>query len=612
MAGPAVLTVADTIARSFLLAAQTRGERPAIREKKFGIWQPTSWRQWLQISKDIAYGLYATGFRPGDVASIIANAVPQWVHADMGILCAGGVSSGIYPTDSPAQVEYLVNDSRTKILFVEDEEQLDKVLSCRMRCPTLERIIVFDMEGLSGFSDPMVLSLAEFTALGRNHTQGNDALWDEMTGSRTASDLAILVYTSGTTGPPKGAMHSNRSVTHQMRHANDLYPSTDAEERLVFLPLCHVAERVGGYYLSIALGSVMNFAESPETVPDNLREVQPTAFLAVPRIWEKFYSGITIALKDATPFQKWVYARALAVGNRMTECRLEGATPPLSLRLANRAAYWLVFRNIRRMLGLDRCRIALTGAAPISPDLIRWYLALGLDMREVYGQTENCGVATMMPAERVKLGSVGKAAPWGEVMICPKGEILIKGDFLFMGYLNQPEKTAETIDAKGWLHTGDVGAIDNEGYVKITDRMKDIIITSGGKNITPSEIENQLKFSPYVSDAVVIGDKRPYLTCLIMIDQENVEKFAQDHDIPFTNYASLCRAGEVQDLIQREVEAVNTQFARVETIKRFYLIERQLTPEDEELTPTMKLKRNFVNKRYAAEIDAMYRERAVA
>ena len=391
-----------------------------------------------------------------------------------------------------------------------------------------------------------------------------------MVGSRSTDDLAILVYTSGTTGPPKGAMHSNRSVTHQMRHANDLFPSTDAEERLVFLPLCHVAERVGGYYISLALGSVMNFAESPETVPDNLREVQPTAFLAVPRVWEKFYSGITIALKDATPFQNWMYRKALAIGNRMTDSRLEGKTPPLPLRLANQVAYWLVFRNIRRMLGLDRCRLAFTGAAPIAPDLIRWYLALGLDMREVYGQTENCGVATLMPTERIKLGSVGKAAPWGEVAISPQGEILIKGDFLFMGYLNQPEKTAETIDAKGWLHTGDVGSIDNEGFVKITDRMKDIIITSGGKNITPSEIENQLKFSPYVSDAVVIGDKRPYLTCLVMIDQENVEKFAQDHDIPFTNYASLCRAAEIQDLIQREIEAVNANFARVETIKKFY------------------------------------------
>ena len=612
MAGRAVLTVGDTIAKSFLLAVETRGDKAAIREKKFGIWQPTSWRQWLSISRDIAYALHAVGFRPGEVASIIANAVPEWVFADMGILCAGGVSSGIYPTDSPAQVEYLVNDSSTKVIFAEDEEQLDKILACRARCPTLQRIVVFDMEGLSGFSDPMVMSLAEFMALGRNAMQGREALWEQMIASRTAGDLAILVYTSGTTGPPKGAMHANRGVTHQMRHANDLFPSTDSEERLVFLPLCHVAERIGGYYVSLALGSVMNFAESPETVPDNLREVQPTAFLAVPRIWEKFYSSVTIALKDATPFQNWMYRKALAIGARMTDCRLDGQTPSLSLRIADRAAYWLVFRNIRRVLGLDRCRLAFTGAAPIAPDLIRWYLALGLDMREVYGQTENCGVATMMPSDRIKLGTVGKSVPWGEVALSREGEILIRGDFLFMGYLNQPERTAETIDAKGWLHTGDVGSIDNEGFVKITDRMKDIIITSGGKNITPSEIENQLKFSPYVSDAIVIGDKRPYLTCLVMIDQENVEKFAQDNDIPFTNYASLCRAAEVQDLIWREIEAVNANFARVETIKKFYLIERQLTPEDEELTPTMKLKRSFVNKRYAIEIDAMYGVRAVA
>lgn len=612
MARPAVLTVADTIAKSFLCAAETRGNRPAIREKKFGIWQPTSWREWLEISKEIAYALHASGFRPGDVASIIANAVPEWVYADMGVLCAGGVSSGIYPTDASSQVEYLVNDSRTRVIFAEDEEQLDKILACRARCASLQKIIVFDMEGLSGFSDDMVMSLDEFRALGRNHMVGREVLWQEMIDSRSAGDLAILVYTSGTTGPPKGAMHANRSVTHQMRHANDFIPAREDEDRLIFLPLCHVAERIGGYYISVALGSVMNFAESPETVPDNLREVQPTIFLAVPRIWEKFYSAITIALKDATPLQQWVYRRAIDVGYRMVDSRLEGEAPPLSLRLANSIAYRVAFRNIRRMMGLDRCRIAFTGAAPIAPELIRWYLALGIDIHEVYGQTENCGVATMMPSARIKLGSVGTAVPWGEVALSPEGEILIKGDFLFMGYLNQPEKTAETIDSRGWLHTGDVGSIDNEGFVRITDRMKDIIITSGGKNITPSEIENQLKFSPYISDAVVIGDKRPYLTCLVMIDQENVEKFAQDHDIPFTNYASLCRATEIQDLIWREIEQVNGNFARVETIKKFYLIERQLTPEDEELTPTMKLKRGFVNKRYAAEIEAMYRQRAVA
>src|SRR6202048_2299338 len=351
MATPAVLTVADTIVGSFLLAVETRGDRPAIREKKFGVWQPTSWRQWLQLSKEIAYGLHAVGFRPGDVASIIANAVPEWVFADMGILCAGGVSSGIYPTDSAVQMEYLLNDSRTRVIFAEDEEQLGKSLWCRARCPSLQKIIVFDMEGLSGFSDPMVMSLAEFMALGSNHIQGREALWDEMIASPGADDLAILVYTSGTTGPPKGAMHSNRGVTHQMRHANDLFPSTDSEERLVFLPLCHVAERIGGYYISLALGSVMNFAESPETVPDNLREVQPTAFLAVPRIWEKFYSGITIALKDATPFQNWMYRQALAIGYRMTDRRLDGEMPSLGLRLANRAAYWLGFRQLPRMPG---------------------------------------------------------------------------------------------------------------------------------------------------------------------------------------------------------------------------------------------------------------------
>jgi len=612
MARPAVLTVADTIAKSFLRAAETRGDRPAIREKKFGIWQPTSWREWLEISKEVAYALHAIDFRPGDVASIIANAVPEWVHVDMGILCAGGVSSGIYPTDASSQVEYLVNDSRTSVIFAEDEEQLDKILACRARCPSLRKIIVFDMEGLSGFSDEMVMSLDEFRALGRNHMLGRESLWQQMVDSRGASDLAVLVYTSGTTGPPKGAMHANRSVTHQMRHANDFIPAREDEDRLIFLPLCHVAERIGGYYISVALGSVMNFAESPETVPDNLREVQPTIFLAVPRIWEKFYSAITIALKDATPLQRWVYRRAIDVGYRMVDYRIEEKSPPLSLRIANGIAYRLAFRNIRRMIGLDRCLIAFTGAAPIAPELIRWFLALGIDIHEVYGQTENCGVATMMPAERIKLGSVGKAVSWGEVALSPDGEILIRGDFLFMGYLNQPERTAETIDHRGWLHTGDVGTIDNEGFVRITDRMKDIIITSGGKNITPSEIENQLKFSPYISDSVVIGDKRPYLTCLVMIDQENVEKFAQDHDIPFTNYASLCRATEIQDLIWREIEGVNANFARVETIKRFYLIERQLTPEDEELTPTMKLKRGFVNKRYAAEIEAMYPTRAVA
>jgi long-chain acyl-CoA synthetase len=602
MAKPGKITVSETIAASFLLAVRTRGKRPAMREKDYGIWKPISWNAWAETSRAIACGLHELGFRPGDVASIISNTNPDWCYADMAVLLGGGISSGIYPTDSAKQVEYLLVDSASKVVFVEDDEQLDKVLECRARCPKLERIVIFDMEGLSSFKDPMVMSLDDLVRRGKAYQQGREGLVDDLVATRSAEDVAILVYTSGTTGPPKGAMLTNKNCCTQMRQADALFPLERREERLLFLPLCHVAERIGGYYFSVATGSIMNFAESPETVPDNIREVQPSAFLAVPRIWEKFYSATMIALKDATALEKWAYAKAIGVGQRMAEARLEGREPGLALRLKNQLGYWLVLRNIRKMLGIDRASRLFTGAAPISPDLVKWYLSLGMNMYEVYGQTENCGVATSMTADRIKLGSIGKPVPWAEVKLSPQNEILIRGDIVFKGYLNQPQKTADTIDKDGWM-------IDNEGYVKITDRMKDIIITAGGKNITPTEIENQLKFSPYISDAVVIGDKRPYLTCLVMIDHENVEKFAQDHDIPFTNYASLTRAKEVQDLIWSEIERVNANFARVETIKKFYLIDQLLTPEDDELTPTMKLKRAFVNKKYAPQIAALYGER---
>jgi long-chain acyl-CoA synthetase len=603
---PATLTVAETIPKSFLLSVKTRGPRPALREKHLGIWRAISWNEWRDRARELAFALHACGFRSGHVASVLSNTVPEWAYADMGILCAGGVSSGIYPTDSAKQVEYLVNDSGTRVLFVEDDEQLDKALEVRKRCPTLERIVIFEMEGLSDFRDPMCCSLEEFLEMGRAYLQGRESLWEEMVDSRRPEDLAILVYTSGTTGPPKGAMLSHRNVVTQMKHCMDALSWCQGDERLAFLPACHVAERIAGMYYAIATGTVSNYAERPDTVPENVREVQPTIFGAVPRVWERFYSAAMIALKDATALEQWAYRLAMRAGYRVADARLARREPNSMERIAFALAYFFVLGNIRRMIGIDRCRWLFTGAAPIAPELIRWYLGLGMRMYEVYGQTENAGLATVMPAAAIKLGTVGKAVPYGEVGVSPEGEILIRGEFVFMGYLNRPEKTAETIDRDGWLHTGDVGVIDAEGYLRITDRMKDIIITAGGKNITPSEIENQLKFSPYISDAVVIGDRRPYLTCLVMIDHENVEKFAQDRGVPFTNYASLCRAPEVRDLIWSEIEKVNVNFARVETIKRFHLIEQQLTPEDDELTPTMKLKRKFVNEKYRREIDALY------
>ncbi|HZD25168.1 MAG TPA: AMP-binding protein [Alphaproteobacteria bacterium] len=584
-------------------------DRVAMREKEFGIWQEVTWRAFGERVQEVAFALDALGFGRGDVGCILSNTNKEWVFADLGILCLGGVATGVYPTDAAAQVEYLVNNCQARLIFVEDDEQLDKVLSVRERCPSLQKIVIFDMEGLRDFSDPMAISFDELLALGRGRLATDAHAWEEMLGRARPQDLAVLVYTSGTTGPPKGAMISHHNVVFQCVNGCHLLDQTMGDERLLFLPLCHVAERVGGEYYALYTGTVMNFVEGPDTVPENVRELQPTILLAVPRIWEKFYSAIQIALKDATPLERWAYARAIGIGYRVADRRLEGRSVDPLLRLRFRLAYWLVLKNIRKMIGIDRCRRLVTGAAPISPQLIRWFLALGLDMLEVYGQTENTGLATAMMPDEIKLGTVGRSVPYGEVKISPQGEILLRGEHIFMGYYNMPEKTAETI-VDGWLHTGDVGAIDNEGFVKITDRMKDIIITAGGKNITPSELENELKFSPYISDAVVIGDGHKYLTALIMIDQENVEKYAQDHDVPFTNFASLTRAREVVELIAAEVEEVNRKFARVETVKKFRLIEHLLDPEDEELTPTMKLKRSFVNKKYAGLIESMYRDAA--
>ncbi|NCT97296.1 MAG: long-chain fatty acid--CoA ligase [Comamonadaceae bacterium] len=597
----------DTIPAMFWNAVRARGPNVWMRQKDLGLWRSWTWTQTGQAVREIAHGLMALGFAPRETASILSNTTIEWVLADLAVLSAGGVANGIYPTDAPEQVHYLCEDSRTTVLFVEDEEQLDKALAVRAQLPLLRKIVVVDMEGLRDFHDEQVISLDALRALGREHLAQHPQMLEQRVASVGPDDLAILVYTSGTTGKPKGAMHSHKGLVYTVRGYNAILPRYDSDECMCFLPLCHIAERMGGEYFSLYTGARLNFVENPETVPENVREIAPTVFTAVPRVWEKFYSGVMIALKEASRLQQAAYAWAIGVGQRVADHVLKGEAVPGGLKLRFRLARLLVLDNVRKLIGIHRSRFLVTGAAPISPDLVRWYLALGVPMLEVWGMTETCGASTGVPAQRIKPGSIGPAAQYNEVRLdATTGEILVRGPNVFMGYLNLPEKTAETIDAEGWLHTGDVGVVDEEGFFRITDRMKDIIITAGGKNITPSEIENELKFSPYVTDAVVIGDQRPYLTVIIMIDQENVEKFAQDNDVPFSNYASLTRTAEVQQLIQGLIDATNRKFARVEQIKKFWLLDTQLTAEDEELTPTMKLKRKLVQKKYAEQIEAMY------
>ena len=605
---PTVIVPGDTIPAIFWNAVQKRGDAVWMRQKKLGIWRSWSWNETADAVREIAHGLLALGFAPGECVSILANTVIEWVLADVAVLSCGGVANGIYPTDAPSQVHYLCEDSGTTVLFVEDDEQLDKALEVRARLPRLRKIVVFDMEGLRDLHDADVMSLDDLRALGREYAKAHSHELEQRIAACRPEDLAILVYTSGTTGKPKGAMHSHRGLVYTARGYASLIGQTERDERMCFLPLCHIAERMGGEYFGMYTGAVLNFVENPETVPENVREIAPTVFTAVPRVWEKFYSGVMISLKEAGGLQQAAYGWAIGVGHRVVERVLAGQPVDAVLKLQFRLARLVALDNVRKLIGIHRARLLVTGAAPISPDLVKWYLALGVPMLEVWGMTETCGASSGARLTRLRPGSIGPAADFNEMRLDPRtGEIQVRGPNVFMGYLNLPQATAETIEPDGWLHTGDVGAMDGDGYFRITDRMKDIIITAGGKNITPSELENELKFSPYITDAVVIGDGKPYLTVIVMIDQENVEKFAQDHDVPFSNYESLTRAQAVQDLIQAEIDRVNAKFARVEQIKKFFLLETQLSAEDEELTPTMKLKRKLVQTKYAQRIEAMYR-----
>ncbi len=603
---PILVDGCDTLPKLFLKKSAERGDRIAMREKDFGIWQSYSWNDYRRIAFDIGHGLLALDLERGDVVSILSEDCREWLWADMGAGIAGAVVNGIYPTYQPKQVAYTLADSACRFLFVEDEEQLDKYLSVEAELPKIEKVFVFDWRGLRGFEHDRVAPIDDLYALGREYGAAHPGDIEHIVAEGTGSDLAVLVYTSGTTGMPKGAMLPQRYILAQIDFAPDYLRQEADDEVLTYLPLCHVAERILSGWLPVGTGATINFAESPETVAQNLQELSPTYIFAVPRVWEKFYSRVTTAISEATWLGKKAYNAAIRAGERRARKLIAAQELSIVDRLLYAISDRFVFRNIKKLLGLNRVRAAASGAAPISPSLLRWFLAIGIPIDELWGQTE-IGIATTTTTRTgvFRFGTVGPAMPGVEIRIAARGEILARTRGQFGGYLNLSEKTAETI-VDGWVHTGDVGELDAEGNLSITDRIKDIIITAGGKNVTPSVMENELKFSPYISDAVVIGDKRKFLTCLIMIDQENVEHYAQMHSIPFTDYRSLCARPEIVELIEGEVNRVNKDFSSVEQVKKFRLIDVLLTPEDDELTPTMKLKRSFVSNKYNALIESMY------
>lgn len=581
-------------------------DRVAMRKKEHGLWHDLSWNDYYRMAKWVGSGLAALGLEKGETVSIIGDNCPEWVIADIAIQCAGGVVAGIYSTNAWQQVEYVVQNSESRFLFVENEEQLDKWLNFRENAPLLKKVIVWDLEGLRHFSDPMVMTFDELMETGKQAAEKEPGLFEKRIDSVMPEDVAMLIYTSGTTGPPKGAMLTQRNLTWMGKAITRDNPMHDKDEVMSFLPLCHVFEQLFSVMGHITHGFVVNFIENLDTVTDNMIEISPTVGYAVPRIWEKYYSAIYIKMSDATWFKKMVFYGALKIGRRRATLSMNFKKIPRSLEILYWIAYFAVFRKLKERLGFDRMRIAYSGAAPISPDVLHFFQSIGVNLIEGYGQTEGTGVTCVSRVGKAKFGTVGPPLTGTEVKIAEDGEILVRSPSVFKGYYKNPEATAETLK-DGWLHSGDVGMIDEDGYLKITDRKKDIIVTAGGKNITPQYIENKLKFSPYINDAVVIGDRRKFMSSLIMIDEDNVVKYAQDKKVQFSTYKDLTHAPEIIKLIQGEINKVNESLSRVEQIKKFTILPKKLYEEDGEVTPTMKVKRKYVNEAFKDLIEAMYK-----
>lgn len=597
----------DTLPKALLNIAEKQPDRVAMRNKEYGIWRDITWGEYLEKVKYVALGLYALGVRHGEHVSIIGENRPEWLYSALGAVCAGGAWVGIYTTNPAAECEYVVGHSDAVVYLCEDEEQLDKALVFREKTPKLRKLIVWDMEGLKHFKDPMLMSFDELLELGKETDRNNPGLFRQLCEQVKPEDIAGIIYTSGTTGPPKGAMLAHKGYLWVGQAARQVLDTSVDDETISFLPLNHVYEQIFDIMFHLTVGHIVNFTENTDTVMADMREVSPTVFHAVPRIWEKYYSAIVLKMADATWLKRTLYDIAVKIGTKYNNEVLSGDKVPLLLTLQYKLAYFVIFRKLKKRLGFDRVRFGASGAAPISQEVIKYFLSIGIPIREGYGMTENTGVSHISNERDFKVGTVGKPLPGTQVRIAEDGEIVIKHEGVFKGYYKDEERTREVL-RDGWLYTEDVGEVDEDGFLKITDRKKDLIITAGGKNIAPQYLENLLKFSPYINDAVVIGDGRKYLTAIIVIDDENVTKYAQDNKIQYTTFASMTRAPEVVELIQKEVDKVNRQVARVENIRKFRILDKKLYTEDGEVTPTMKVKRKAINEQFADLIESMYRD----
>ncbi len=595
----------ETIISRFMNQAKVRPDAPAYHVRTASGWQASSWKTYVDEVKTAGRALLTLGVGKKTNGSagkqscvcILGFNRPEWAIFDIAAMAVGAAPAGIYTTCSPTEVSYIVGHTEASAVLVEDHAQWEKIKEKRAELPKLKHVVL--MKGAAAIDDPMVLTWDEFIAKAEQTPESNV---DEAVASLDLQDLGTLIYTSGTTGPPKGVMLSHDNLAWTSQNAIDMNELGPEDCSLSYLPLSHIAEQMFSVHVPATAGSQIYFAESIEKVADNLKEVRPTVLFAVPRIWEKFYAGISAKLALATGFKAKLVGWAQNTGTAVSALHNEGKEPTGFLAFKYKFFKKKIFVPLREALGIDRAKTCVSGAAPISADIIKFFASLDIIVHEVYGQSEDTGPTSFNTEGATRFGSVGKALTGLEVKIAADGEILVKGPNVFMGYYKEPVATAETL-IDGWLHSGDLGQFDDDGYLYITGRKKDIIITAGGKNIAPKNIEAALKDLAVIGEAVVIGDRRKFLSALISLDPDEAETLAKEHGI---DSATLHAHQPLIDAINAHVEVVNRDLARVEQIKKFTIVKRGFSIEGGELTPTLKVKRNKVNENYTNDIESMY------
>ncbi|MER3536247.1 MAG: long-chain fatty acid--CoA ligase [Thermus sp.] len=594
-----------TLPQLLRLRAEREGGRVALREKDYGIWNEITYAEYYEKVLLFAHGLLSLGFNPGERLAILADNIPEWLYAELGTQAVRGISVGVYQSSLPSEIAYMLSYTGASVVFAEDQEQVDKLYEIRGEIPQVRCVIYEDPKGMRGYQDPWLISFGELLERGREHRRAHPDAVERLLLEASPEEVCHLSSTSGTTGRPKAAMLRHRNLIHMGVALQEVDPLLPTDDYLSFLPLAWIGEQMMSVAMALTGGFAVNFPEEVETAMQDLKEIGPHVMFSPPRVWEGIQSQIWVRISESPAFNRFVYQRLLQVGYRAAEYRMRGQRMPLGLWLADRLADLVLFRPLRDQLGFLRLRRAYTGGAALGPDVFRFFHAIGVNLKQIYGQTEIIGIAFVHRDGDIRYDTVGLPLPGGEVQISEEGEILCRSDAVCAGYWERPGATAETF-RDGWLHTGDAGYLTEDGHLVVIDRLSDVMRTQKGTVFSPQFIENKLKFSPYIKEAVVFGDGKPFLTAFLNIDPQTVGKWAEDRGLAYTTYLDLSLKPEVAELIKKEVKRVNEELPEELRIRRFVLLYKLLDADDEELTRTGKVRRGFIAKRYALLVEALY------